>query len=451
MFKKILIANRGDVALRVLRACKEMGIPTVVVHSTADAESMPVRLADESVCIGPPAATNSYLNIPNLISAAAVTGCDAVHPGVGFLAENADFADIVQAHGLTFIGPEPEHIRQMGDKVQAKITAAQAGLPLVPGSPGAVATIEEAAELAKDIGFPLLVKAASGGGGRGMKVAENAKRLAEAFSSARSEAKAAFGDDTVYLERYLDNPRHIEVQVIADSHGNAVHLGERECSVQRRHQKLFEEAPSPALNDDQRKSIGETAANAAEATRHMGYLGVGTMEFLYQDGEFFFIEMNTRLQVEHPITEAITGVDLVREQILIATGEKLSFTQKEVSFTGHAIECRINAEHPETFVPTPGTVEFYHAAGGSGVRVDTILYSGYRIPPYYDSLIAKLIVHGRDRDHALARLRLALDEFVVEPIPTTLDLHKRLLDAPAIRSGDYSIKWLEQSFFDSKS
>jgi acetyl-CoA carboxylase biotin carboxylase subunit len=336
----------------------------------------------------------------------------------------------------------------MGDKVQAKITAAEAGLPLVPGSPGAVATIEEAAELAKDIGFPLLVKAASGGGGRGMKVAENAEGLAEAFSSARSEAKAAFGDDTVYLERYLDNPRHIEVQVIADSHGNAVHLGERECSVQRRHQKLFEEAPSPALTEAQRTSIGETAANAAA---QMGYLGVGTMEFLYQDGEFFFIEMNTRLQVEHPITEAITGVDLVREQILIATGEKLSFTQEEVSFNGHAIECRINAEHPETFVPTPGTVEFYHAAGGSGVRVDTILYSGYRIPPYYDSLIAKLIVHGRDRDHALARLRLALDEFVVEPIPTTLDLHKRLLDAPAIRSGDYSIKWLEQSFFDSES
>ena len=407
---------------------------------------MHVRLADESVCIGPPAATNSYLNIPNLISAAAVTGCDAVHPGVGFLAENADFADIVQAHGLTFIGPEPDHIRQMGDKVQAKITAAEAGLPLVPGSPGAVATNQEAAELAKDIGFPLLVKAASGGGGRGMKVAENAEGLAEAFSSARSEAKAAFGDDTVYLERYLDNPRHIEVQVIADSHGNAVHLGERECSVQRRHQKLFEEAPSPALSEDQRKTIGETAANAAT---QMGYLGVGTMEFLYQDGEFFFIEMNTRLQVEHPITEAITGIDLVREQILIATGEKLGFTQEEVSFNGHAIECRINAEHPETFVPTPGTVEFYHAAGGSGVRVDTILYSGYRIPPYYDSLIAKLIVHGRDRDHALARLRLALDEFVVEPIPTTLDLHKRLLDAPAIRTGDYSIKWLEQSFFNS--
>ena len=448
MFKKILIANRGDVALRVLRACKEMGIPTVVVHSTADEESMPVRLADESVCIGPPAAANSYLNIPNLISAAAVTGCDAVHPGVGFLAENADFADIVQAHGLTFIGPEPDHIRQMGDKVQAKITAAASGLPLVPGSPGAVPTLEEAKKLAMDIGFPLLVKAASGGGGRGMKVAASADGLAESFSSARSEAKAAFGDDTVYLERYLDNPRHIEVQIIADSHGNAVHLGERECSVQRRHQKLFEEAPSPALSEKQRKFIGETAARAAA---QMGYLGVGTMEFLYQDGEFFFIEMNTRLQVEHPITEAITGVDLVREQIRIASGEKLSFTQEEVTFTGHAIECRINAEHPKTFVPTPGTVEFYHAAGGSGVRVDTILYSGYRIPPYYDSLIAKLIVHGRDRNHALARLRLALQEFVVEPIPTTLDLHKRLLDAPAIQTGDYSIKWLEQDFFSSDS
>jgi acetyl-CoA carboxylase biotin carboxylase subunit len=316
----------------------------------------------------------------------------------------------------------------------------------VPGSPGAVATLDEAAKLAEDIGYPLLVKAASGGGGRGMKVAASADDLAEAFSSARSEAKAAFGDDTVYLERYLDNPRHIEVQVIADKYGNAVHLGERECSIQRRHQKLFEEAPSPALSEEERASIGDIAA---KATAQMGYLGVGTMEFLYQDGAFFFIEMNTRLQVEHPITEAITGVDLVREQILIASGEKLSFTQEEVQFNGHAIECRINAEHPETFVPTPGTVEFYHAAGGSGVRVDTILYSGYKIPPFYDSLIAKLIVHGRDRDHALARLRLALDEFVVEPIPTTLDLHKRLLDAPAIQTGDYSIKWLEQSFFDT--
>ena len=443
MFKKILIANRGDVALRVLRACKEIGIQTVIVHSAADSESMPVRLADESVCVGPAPATDSYLNIPNLVSAAAVTGCDAVHPGVGFLAENADFAAIIKAHGLTFIGPDESHIRKMGDKVQAKITAAEAGLPLVPGSPGAVHSLEEAQKLAKGIGFPLLVKAASGGGGRGMKVANRPEELSEAFSSARSEAKAAFGDDTVYLERYLDNPRHIEVQVIGDSHGNAVHLGERECSVQRRHQKLFEEAPSPALSEEQRRFIGELAA---KATADMGYLGVGTMEFLYQDGEFFFIEMNTRLQVEHPITEAITGIDLVAEQIKIAAGNKLAFTQQDVSFTGHAIECRINAEHPETFMPTPGKVDFYHPAGGAGVRVDTILYSGYKIPPYYDSLIAKLIVHGRDRDHALARLRLALDEFVIEPIPTTLTLHKKLLDAPEIKEGNYSIKWLEQDF-----
>ena len=443
MFKKILIANRGDVALRVLRACKEMRIQTVIVHSAADSESMPVRLADESVCVGPAPATDSYLNIPNLVSAAAVTGCDAVHPGVGFLAENADFAAIIKAHGLTFIGPDEAHIRKMGDKVQAKITAAEAGLPLVPGSPGAVHSLEEAQKLAKGIGFPLLVKAASGGGGRGMKVANRPEELSEAFSSARSEAKAAFGDDTVYLERYLDNPRHIEVQVIGDSHGNAVHLGERECSVQRRHQKLFEEAPSPALSEEQRRFIGELAA---KATADMGYLGVGTMEFLYQDSEFFFIEMNTRLQVEHPITEAITGIDLVAEQIKIAAGNKLAFTQQDVSFTGHAIECRINAEHPETFMPTPGKVDFYHPAGGAGVRVDTILYSGYKIPPYYDSLIAKLIVHGRDRDHALARLRLALDEFVIEPIPTTLALHKKLLDAPEIKEGNYSIKWLEQDF-----
>ena len=443
MFKKILIANRGDVALRVLRACKELGIKTVAVHSAADAESMPVRLADESVCIGPATAKDSYLNIPNLVSAAAVTGCDAVHPGVGFLAENADFAAIVKAHGLVFIGPDEEHIRKMGDKVQAKITAAAAGLPLVPGSPGAVDTLDEAVELAGSIGFPLLVKAASGGGGRGMKVAHSADELPEAFSSARSEAKAAFGDDTVYLERYLDNPRHIEVQVIGDSFGNAIHLGERECSVQRRHQKLFEEAPSPALSEDERKMIGELAANA---TREMGYLGVGTMEFLYQDGEFFFIEMNTRLQVEHPITEAITGIDLVAEQIRIASGQKLSVTQDDITFTGHAIECRINAEHPETFVPTPGKIDFYHPAGGAGVRIDTILYTGYKVPPYYDSLIAKLIVHGRDRDHALARLRLALDECVIEPIPTTLELHKRLVEADAILKGDYSIKWLEQDF-----
>ena len=445
MFKKILIANRGDVALRVLRACKALGIPTVIVHSTADAQSMPVKLADESVCIGGPAAADSYLNIPAILTAATITGCDAVHPGVGFLAENAYFAEIIAAHGMTFIGPSAQHIQKMGDKVEAKITAAEAGLPLVPGSPGAVPTLEEATELAKGIGFPLLVKAASGGGGRGMKVANSAADLAEAYASARSEAKAAFGDDTVYLERYLDNPRHIEVQVIADSHGNVVHLGERECSVQRRHQKLFEEAPSPALSVQERADIGRIAA---EATAKMGYLGVGTMEFLWQDGQFFFIEMNTRLQVEHPITEAITGIDLVREQILIAAGGQLPFTQEDIEFDGHAIECRINAEHPETFMPTPGKVASFHAAGGPGVRVDTVLYTGYQIPPFYDSLIAKLVVHGADREQALARLRGALDEFVVEPIPTTLALHRRLLDAPAIQDGSYTIRWLEETFLN---
>ena len=377
------------------------------------------------------------------MTAAGIAGADAVHPGVGFLAENADFAEIVAAHGLTFIGPEPRHIRSMGDKVEAKITAAEAGLPLVPGSPGAVATLEEATRIGADVGYPLLVKAASGGGGRGMKVAETEAGLAEAFSSARSEAKAAFGDDTVYLERYLGQPRHIEVQVIADSHGNVVHLGERECSIQRRHQKLFEEAPSPVLTAEQRAEIGGVAA---EATRRMGYLGVGTMEFLYENGEFFFIEMNTRLQVEHPITEAITGVDLVREQIRIAAGMPLSFTQEDVTFTGHAIECRINAEHPETFMPTPGRITAYHAAGGPGIRVDSCLYAGYSVPPYYDSLIAKLIVYGDDRAHCLARLKRALQEFVVEPIPTTLDLHERLVDAPAVLDGSYNIRWLEEHF-----
>jgi acetyl-CoA carboxylase biotin carboxylase subunit len=443
MFKKILITNRGDVALRVLRACKELNIPSVVVHSTADADSMPVRLADESVCIGPPSSADSYLNVPAILSAVAITGADAVHPGVGFLSENAYFAEIVAAHGLTFIGPEPHHIRAMGDKVEAKITAAAAGLPLVPGSPGAVDTIEDAKKIGAEVGYPLLVKAASGGGGRGMKVAETEDDLAEAFSAARSEAKAAFGDDTVYMERYLGQPRHIEVQVIADSHGNVVHLGERECSVQRRHQKLFEEAPSPALTAEMRDKIGTIAA---EATRKMGYLGVGTMEFLFEDGEFFFIEMNTRLQVEHPITEAITGVDLVREQIRIAAGHPLSFTQEDVAFTGHAIECRINAEHPETFMPTPGKVTSFHAAGGPGVRIESCLYSGYAVPPYYDSLIAKLIVHGDDREHCLARLKRALQEFVVEPIPTTLALHQKLVDAPAIKDGSYNIRWLEEVF-----
>ncbi len=443
MFKKILIANRGDVALRVLRACQELQIPNVVVHSTADADSMPVRLADESVCIGPPSSADSYLNVASIVTAAGIAGADAVHPGVGFLAENADFAEIVAAHGLTFIGPEPRHIRSMGDKVEAKITAAEAGLPLVPGSPGAVATLDEATRIGADVGYPLLVKAASGGGGRGMKVAESEAGLAEAFSSARSEAKAAFGDDTVYLERYLGQPRHIEVQVIADSHGNVVHLGERECSIQRRHQKLFEEAPSPVLTAEQRAEIGGVAA---EATRRMGYLGVGTMEFLYENGEFFFIEMNTRLQVEHPITEAITGVDLVREQIRIAAGMELSFRQEDVTFTGHAIECRINAEHPETFMPTPGRISAFHAAGGPGIRVDSCLYSGYSVPPHYDSLIAKLIVYGDDRAHCLARLKRALAEFIVEPIPTTLELHERLVDAPAVIDGSYNIRWLEEHF-----
>ena len=446
MFKKILIANRGDVALRVLRACREMNIPNVVVHSTADADSMPVRLADESVCIGPPSSAESYLNVASIITAAGITGADAVHPGVGFLAENADFAEIVAAHGLTFIGPEPHHIRSMGDKVEAKITAADSGLPLVPGSPGAVHTLDEARTIGADVGYPLLVKAASGGGGRGMKVAETADDLAEAFSSARSEAKAAFGDETVYLERYLGRPRHIEVQVIADSHGNVVHLGERECSIQRRHQKLFEEAPSPVLSAEQRAEIGGIAA---EATRRMGYLGVGTMEFLYENGEFFFIEMNTRLQVEHPITEAITGVDLVREQIQIAAGKQLSFRQEDVTFTGHAIECRINAEHPETFMPTPGKVTAFHAAGGPGIRVDSCLYSGYSVPPYYDSLIAKLVVYGDDRAHCLARLKRAIEEFIVEPIPTTLALHARLVESDAIIDGSYNIRWLEEKFLAS--
>ncbi|MBT6257135.1 MAG: acetyl-CoA carboxylase biotin carboxylase subunit [Alphaproteobacteria bacterium] len=443
MFKKVLIANRGDVALRVLRACQDLGIPTVAVHSTADTDAMHVRLADESVCIGAAPSAKSYLNIPALITAATITGADAIHPGVGFLSENADFARVVNEHGLTFIGPHIEHILSMGDKVEAKRTAAAAGLPLVPGSDGAIASVDEAKSVAKNTGYPVLIKAASGGGGRGMKVAETADDLAEAFSSARSEAKAAFGDDTVYLERYLGNPRHIEVQIVADSHGNVVHLGERECSIQRRHQKLLEEAPSPILTEKERHHIGMIAADAA---RSMGYLGLGTMEFLYENGEFFFIEMNTRLQVEHPITEAITGIDLVVEQIRIAAGLPLSFAQDTVTFKGHAIECRINAEHPTSFMPTPGTVENFHAPGGLGVRVDSFLYSGYRIPPHYDSLIAKLIVHGDTREQCLARLRRALDETIIAPMPTSLDLHRLLVNDADIKSGAYSIRWLEEQF-----
>ena len=445
MIKKILIANRGDVALRVLRACRDMGIQTVAVHSTADADAMHVRLADESVCIGGASSAESYLNVPSIITAASITGADAIHPGVGFLSENADFARVVDAHGLIFIGPRIEHITAMGDKVEAKRTAAESGLPLVPGSDGAVATVEEARKVAETVGYPVLVKAASGGGGRGMKVALTADDLAEAFSSARSEAKAAFGDDTVYLERYLDNPRHIEVQIVADSHGNVIHLGERECSVQRRHQKLLEEAPSPVLDAKARDNIGMIAANAAAK---MGYLGLGTMEFLYENGEFFFIEMNTRLQVEHPITEEITGIDLVCEQIRIAAGEKLSVQQDEVTFKGHAIECRIHAEHPETFFPTPGTVTNFHAPGGPGVRMDSFLYSGYAIPPYYDSLVAKLIVYGDDRDHCMARLRRALQECIIEPMPTSLDLHRKLVNDPNIIDGNYTIRWLEEEFLN---
>ncbi len=445
MIKKILIANRGDVALRVLRACRDMGIQTVAVHSTADADAMHVRLADESVCIGGAPSAESYLNVPAIISAAVITGADAIHPGVGFLSENADFARVVDAHGLTFIGPRIEHITAMGDKVEAKRTAAESGLPLVPGSDGAVDTVDAAKRVAAEVGYPVLVKAASGGGGRGMKVAPTADDLAEAFSSARSEAKAAFGDDTVYIERYLDNPRHIEIQIVADSHGNVIHLGERECSVQRRHQKLLEEAPSPVLDNQQR---GEIGAIAAQAAAKMGYLGLGTMEFLYENGEFFFIEMNTRLQVEHPITEEITGIDLVCEQIRIAAGEKLSVSQDQVTFKGHAIECRINAEHPETFFPTPGKVTNFHPAGGPGVRVDSFLYSGYSIPPYYDSLVAKLVVYGDDREHCLARLRRALDECIIEPMPTSLDLHRRLVNDDDIISGNYTIRWLEEEFFN---
>ncbi len=440
MFEKVLIANRGEIALRVIRACKEMGISTVAVHSEADASAMHVRLADESVCIGPASAAKSYLNIPSIIAACEITGAQAIHPGYGFLSENARFAEIVGAHGLTFIGPTPEHIRVMGDKISAKQTAIDAGIPVVPGSNGGVATIEEAMAAAEEIGFPVLIKAASGGGGRGMKVAKDRDSLAEAVSTAQSEALAAFGDGTVYMERYLQRPRHIELQVIADKFGNVCHLGERDCSLQRRHQKVLEEAPSPALSAAGRAAIGKTVV---DAIRKIGYLGVGTIEFLWEDGEFFFIEMNTRLQVEHPVTEAITGIDLVREQIRIAAGEKLSFTQDEVVFEGHAIECRINAENPRTFTPSPGMVTDFHAPGGLGVRLDSAMYAGYSIPPYYDSLIGKLIVHGRDRAECIARTRRCLNEMVVAGIDTTIPLFQELLSEPDIIKGDYNIHWLE--------
>ena len=441
MFEKILIANRGEIALRVHRACKEMGIATVAVYSEADATLMHVRLADESVCIGPPPASKSYLNIPNIISAAEITGAQAIHPGYGFLSENARFAQIVEAHGITFIGPKPEHIAMMGDKISAKAAVKAAGIPVVPGSEGAISDEDEAIAAADAIGYPVLIKAAAGGGGRGMKVALTRDDVAEAVSTARAEAKAAFGDDSVYLERYLARPRHIEIQVIADSFGNVCHLGERDCSLQRRHQKILEEAPSPVIDGAIRARIGATVV---EAISKIGYLGVGTIEFLYEDGEFFFIEMNTRLQVEHPVTEAITGIDLVREQIRVAAGLPLSFSQSEIVFEGHAIECRINAENPRTFTPSPGLVTDFHAPGGLGVRLDSALYAGYSIPPYYDSLAGKLIVHGRDRQECLARLKRSLGEMVVGGIETTIPLFQDLLAQPDIIRGDYNIHWLEQ-------
>ena len=441
MIKKILIANRGEIALRVHRAAHDMGIKTVAVHSTADADAMHVRLADEAICIGPPSATDSYLNIPNIISAAEIAQADAIHPGYGFLSENARFADIVEEHNIVWIGPDPEHIRTMGDKVEAKRTAASIGLPLVPGSDGAVADAAEGIKVADAIGYPVLVKAASGGGGRGMKVVPDAESMASLMAQAKAEAKAAFGDDTVYIEKYRSEPRHIEFQVFGDGQGNAVHLGERDCSLQRRHQKVLEEAPSPALSPTQRAEMGEVVRAAVAKLK---YRGAGTMEFLFEDEKFYFIEMNTRLQVEHPVTEAITGLDLVREQIRIASGLPLSVTQDQVRFAGHAIECRINAEDPATFAPSPGRVTDFHAPGGPGVRVDSALYAGYRIPPHYDSLIAKLIVFGDDREQCRLRLKRALEEFVITGVKTTIPLHQALLDDPDFIAGNYSIKWLER-------
>ncbi|WP_454598936.1 acetyl-CoA carboxylase biotin carboxylase subunit [Qipengyuania sp. SM2507] len=437
---RILIANRGEIALRIHRAAHEMGIETVAVHSTADADAMHVRLADHAVCIGPAPASESYLNIANIISAAEISHADAIHPGYGFLSENAKFAEIVEAHDIAWIGPKPEHIRTMGDKVEAKRTAGALGLPLVPGSAGAVSDFDEAREIAQEIGYPVIIKAASGGGGRGMKVCESEDTLETLMRQAGNEAKSAFGDATVYIEKYLGNPRHIEFQILGDGQGKAIHLGERDCSLQRRHQKVLEEAPSPVLGEEDRNRMGNICA---KAMADMGYRGAGTIEFLWEDGEFYFIEMNTRLQVEHPVTEMITGIDLVREQIRIAEGKPLAITQDEVEFKGHAIECRINAEDPFTFAPSPGDVTYYHAAGGMHVRVDSGLYAGYRVPPYYDSMIAKLIVYGRSREKCIMRLRRALDEMVIEGVKTSIPLHQALLGQDDILSGDYSIKWLE--------
>ena len=441
MFDKVLIANRGEIALRIQRACKELGIATVAVHSTADADAMHVRLADESVCIGPPAASESYLNIPALVTACEITGADAVHPGYGFLSENARFAEILEEHKITFIGPTSEHIRTMGDKIEAKETAKKLGIPVVPGSDGAVTSEEQALEVAERMGFPVLIKAAAGGGGRGMKVAHSKADLGLALATARSEAKAAFKDDAVYMEKYLQKPRHIEIQVFGDGKGNAVHLGERDCSLQRRHQKVLEESPSPALNAAQRAKIGETVA---VAMRKIKYRGAGTVEFLYEDGEFYFIEMNTRLQVEHPVTEAVTGYDLVLEQIRVASGAPLSFKQEDIVLSGHAIECRICAENPKTFRPSPGQISYWHPPGGLGVRVDSGAYQGYRIPPYYDSLIGKLIVHGKTRNDCMMRLRRALSEFVIDGIETTIPLFQDLVRQSDIVDGLYDIHWLEK-------
>jgi acetyl-CoA carboxylase biotin carboxylase subunit len=440
MFDKILIANRGEIALRILRAAKELGIATVAVHSTADADAMHVRLADESVCIGPPAARDSYLNIPALIAACEITGADAIHPGYGFLSENARFAEVLEHHRIAFIGPKAEHIRIMGDKIEAKRTAKRLGIPCVPGSEGGVTDEDEAKRIARDIGYPVIIKAAAGGGGRGMKVARTEEDLVHALQTARTEAKAAFGDDAVYIEKYLEKPRHIEIQVLGDGKGNAIHLGERDCSLQRRHQKVWEEGPSPALNTEMRERIGGVVAKAMQ---DLQYAGAGTIEFLYEDGEFYFIEMNTRIQVEHPVTEMITGIDLVNEQIRIAAGAPLSFKQSDVKIEGHAIECRVNAEHPSTFRPSPGTISYFHPPGGLGVRVDSAAYQGYRIPPHYDSLVGKLIVHGRTRNECLMRLRRALDEFVVDGIDTTLPLFRTLVRNPDIQNGQYDIHWLE--------
>ncbi len=441
MFEKILIANRGEIALRILRAAKELGIATVAVHSTADADAMHVKLADESVCIGPPTARDSYLNIPALLAACEITGADAIHPGYGFLSENARFAEILAEHNIAFIGPKAEHIRIMGDKIEAKRTAKRLGIPCVPGSEGGITDDQEAIKVAREIGFPVLVKAAAGGGGRGMKVAKTEADLSHALSTARSEAKAAFGDDAVYLEKYLEKPRHIEIQVLGDGQGRAIHLGERDCSLQRRHQKVWEEGPSPALNIEQRLEIGEIVA---KAMRELKYIGVGTVEFLYENGKFYFIEMNTRIQVEHPVTEMITGIDLVNEQIKIAAGSPLTIEQSDVNLNGHAIECRVNAENPANFRPSPGLISYYHPPGGLGVRVDSAVYQGYSIPPHYDSLVGKLIVHGRNRNEALMRLRRTLDEFIVDGIETTLPLFRTLVRNADIQNGIYDIHWLEK-------